>query len=107
MCRNQLTLQANCQSKYLLIPTVTCAQVRLEAVEIDGEMSKVASDWFGFHHNDNVTVHIADGLHFISQLATRGGNVGLFVSIAHWKSWGAPDAGWQRNVCNRFPHTCT
>ena len=83
MCRNQLTLQANCQSKYLLIPTITCAQVRLEAVEIDGEMSKVASDWFGFHHNDNVTVHIADGLHFISQLATRGGNVGLFVSIAH------------------------
>jgi len=83
MGRNQLTLQANCQSKYLLIPTVTCAQVRLEAVEIDGEMSKVASDWFGFHHNDNVTVHIADGLHFISQLATRGGNVGLFVSIAH------------------------
>ena len=83
MCRNQLTLQANCQSKYLLIPTVTCAQVRLEAVEIDGEMSKVASDWFGFRHNNNVTVHIADGLHFISQLATRGGNVGLFVSIAH------------------------
>ena len=81
MCRNRFKLQANCQYKYLLIPT-TCAQVRLEAVEIDGEMSKVASDWFGFHHNDNVTVHIADGLHFISQLATRGGSAVLFVSVA-------------------------
>ena len=47
--------------------------MRLEVVEIDREMLKVASDWFGFH-DDDITVHIADGLHFISQLADKGGN---------------------------------
>ncbi|XP_070177056.1 eEF1A lysine and N-terminal methyltransferase-like isoform X2 [Littorina saxatilis] len=46
-------------------------QVQLEAVEIDEEMSHVATDWFGFHHNNNVTVHITDGLDFIAKLAQK------------------------------------
>lgn len=47
-------------------------QVHLDVVEIDGEMSRVASEWFGFRHNDNVAIHIADGLHYITQLAQTG-----------------------------------
>ena len=46
--------------------------MKLEAVEIDSEMSEVATNWFGFQHNDNVTVHIADGLDFILQLEQKG-----------------------------------
>ncbi|XP_076436288.1 eEF1A lysine and N-terminal methyltransferase-like [Babylonia areolata] len=47
-------------------------QVCLEVVEIDAEMSRVASEWFGFHHNNKVNVRIADGLDLIAQLAEKG-----------------------------------
>nr|KAG5705790.1 hypothetical protein BaRGS_027449 [Batillaria attramentaria] len=47
-------------------------KVCLDAVEIDPEMAKVATDWFGFKHDDRVAIHIADGLDFIRQLAEKG-----------------------------------
>lgn len=47
-------------------------QVCLEAVEIDPEMAQIACDWFGFKHDENVSIHIADGLNYIRQLADTG-----------------------------------
>lgn len=32
---------------------------------------------------------------------------GRFVGVYQWKSWNLPNVGWEGNMCNSFPHTCT
>lgn len=46
---------------------------RIEAVEIDPCMLDVATQWFGFSQSDRMTVHIADGLDYVTSLAEREG----------------------------------
>ncbi|XP_019059755.1 PREDICTED: methyltransferase-like protein 13 isoform X2 [Tarenaya hassleriana] len=42
---------------------------KVEAVELDPVMLKVARDYFGFSQNDRLKVHIADGIKFIQDIA--------------------------------------
>ena len=36
-------------------------------MELDEEMLVVAEKWFGFHRGERMTVHIADGVAFITE----------------------------------------
>ncbi|KAL8142913.1 hypothetical protein V2J09_015945 [Rumex salicifolius] len=41
---------------------------KVEAVELDPMVVRVAEDYFSFHEDDHLKVHIADGIHFIQNL---------------------------------------
>ncbi|XP_052790204.1 eEF1A lysine and N-terminal methyltransferase-like [Mya arenaria] len=47
-------------------------QVHLDVVDIDPEMVTVATEWFGFRPDDQLKVHVDDGLKFIQQEAKKG-----------------------------------
>jgi spermidine synthase len=53
---------------------VFCLNVKLkiDVVEIDSAIAKVATDWFGFAPSDRLTVHVADGLDYVKKLQTEG-----------------------------------
>ncbi len=46
-------------------------QVRVDVVEIDPAIAKVAKDQFGFNESDRLKVFIDDGLEFIANLDGR------------------------------------
>ncbi|XP_037094499.1 LOW QUALITY PROTEIN: eEF1A lysine and N-terminal methyltransferase-like, partial [Pollicipes pollicipes] len=48
------------------------SQAALDVVDIDPEMVAVARDWFDFAEDRRLTVHVADGLHFIRDCKTQG-----------------------------------
>lgn len=47
-------------------------KVQVEAVEIDPSVVSVAKDWFGLVEEDGLSIHIADGLEHIQELANKG-----------------------------------
>lgn len=41
-------------------------------VEIDPDVVKIAADWFGVVEDDQMKVHVADGIDFVKRLNTAG-----------------------------------
>lgn len=56
--------------------TVECwlysLKLLIEVVEIDQAIVSVATDWFGFVSDSQLTVHVADGLDYIKKLHAEG-----------------------------------
>lgn len=44
----------------------------MEAVEIDDAVVSVATKWFNLTTDDQLVVHVADGLQFVSELSQSG-----------------------------------
>ncbi|ESO86417.1 hypothetical protein LOTGIDRAFT_129263 [Lottia gigantea] len=47
-------------------------QLYIDVVDIDPTIVKIAKDWFGFKNDNNLQVHIADGLDFIKNSPSKG-----------------------------------
>jgi len=44
----------------------------VEAVEIDAAVVSVATKWFNLKTDDQLVVHVADGLQFVSDMSQSG-----------------------------------
>ena len=47
-------------------------QCKIDAVEIDEEIANCAKNWFGLEEDENISIHIADGLKFVKESALAG-----------------------------------
>lgn len=47
----------------------------INVVDIDEDMLKIATEWFGFHQDEKLTVDISDGIDFIGQGVKKGKSV--------------------------------
>ena len=46
--------------------------MHIEVVELDPEIVRIATQWFGFNPDDRLKVTVADGLDYIATLAEQG-----------------------------------
>lgn len=44
----------------------------IKSIDIDEDMLKIATDWFGFHQSDKLTVDILDGTEFLAGCIKTG-----------------------------------
>ena len=44
------------------------SQIQIDAVELDPTVVEIAKQWFSFREDDNIKVHICDGLQYLHKV---------------------------------------
>lgn len=62
-------------------------KTNIMGVDIDGDMLKIATDWFAFQLDDKLTTKIQDGLRYLKEKAEEGNNRFTLANSARINSY--------------------